>query len=70
MFRAMPPSCTYSVLITRSSRTDTRGIDQRFRLTLLRSGVHVLPDGRWYVGAVHSDAELPAIEAAIEETET
>jgi glutamate-1-semialdehyde 2,1-aminomutase len=29
-----------------------------FRLALLARGVHVLPDGRWYVGAVHGDAEL------------
>jgi glutamate-1-semialdehyde 2,1-aminomutase len=44
---------------------------QEFRLALLRKGVQVLPDGRWYVGAVHSQKELdlvlPAIEAAFEE---
>ena len=40
-----------------------------FRLGLLRRGILVLPDGRWYVGAVHGDAELAlaleAVEAAI-----
>ena len=41
-----------------------------FRLGLLERGVYVLPDGRWYVGAVHGDAELDlacaAIDAAID----
>jgi glutamate-1-semialdehyde 2,1-aminomutase len=41
---------------------------QQFRLALLRRGIYVLPDGRWYAGAVHGQAELdlvlPAIEAA------
>jgi glutamate-1-semialdehyde 2,1-aminomutase len=45
-----------------------------FRIALLRRGVHVLPDGRWYVGAVHGEAELdlviPAIESALEESAT
>ena len=40
-----------------------------FRLELLHRGVYLLPDGRWYVGAAHGDAELahalPAIDAAI-----
>jgi len=29
-----------------------------FRLALLHRGVYVLPDGRWYVGAVHGESEL------------
>jgi glutamate-1-semialdehyde 2,1-aminomutase len=41
-----------------------------FRMGLLRNGVLVLPDGRWYVGAVHDDAELSvaldAVTAAID----
>jgi glutamate-1-semialdehyde 2,1-aminomutase len=45
-----------------------------FRIALLRRGVYVLPDGRWYVGAVHGEAELalaiPAIESALEESAT
>jgi glutamate-1-semialdehyde 2,1-aminomutase len=40
-----------------------------FRLALLHRGVYVLPDGRWYVGAVHGEAELAhalvAIDAAM-----
>ncbi|MFM9059138.1 MAG: aspartate aminotransferase family protein [Planctomycetaceae bacterium] len=40
-----------------------------FRLALLHEGVYVLPDGRWYVGAVHGEAELAhaltAIDAAL-----
>ncbi|MFM9195328.1 MAG: aspartate aminotransferase family protein [Planctomycetia bacterium] len=37
-----------------------------FRLGLLHRGVLVLPDGRWYVGAVHGDAELAIALAAID----
>ncbi|MFM8707067.1 MAG: aspartate aminotransferase family protein, partial [Planctomycetia bacterium] len=37
-----------------------------FRLGLLHRGVLVLPDGRWYVGAVHGDAELASALAAID----
>jgi len=37
-----------------------------FRLALLERGVYVLPDGRWYVGAMHGDAELAHARAAIE----
>lgn len=37
----------------------------RFRLAMLRRGVHLLPDGRWYVGAAHGEAELAAVRAAI-----
>jgi len=40
-----------------------------FRLELLHRGVYLLPDGRWYVGAAHGDAELAhalsAIDAAV-----
>jgi len=36
-----------------------------FRLALLRQGVYVLPDGRWYVGAVHGEAELAHARGAI-----
>ena len=37
-----------------------------FRLGLLERGVYVLPDGRWYVGAVHGDTELALATAAID----
>ena len=41
-----------------------------FRLALLHRGVLVLPDGRWYVGAVHGEPEqaraLDAITAAMD----
>jgi glutamate-1-semialdehyde 2,1-aminomutase len=37
-----------------------------FRIALLEQGVYVLPDGRWYVGAVHGDTELALATAAID----
>ncbi|MFM8953059.1 MAG: aspartate aminotransferase family protein [Planctomycetaceae bacterium] len=37
-----------------------------FRLALVHNGVYVLPDGRWYVGAVHGEAELAHALAAID----
>jgi glutamate-1-semialdehyde 2,1-aminomutase len=37
-----------------------------FRIALLEHGVYVLPDGRWYVGAVHGDAEFDLAAAAID----
>jgi glutamate-1-semialdehyde 2,1-aminomutase len=49
---------------------DTLGADAArsaaFRLGLLHRGVLVLPDGRWYVGAVHGDAEFALAAAAID----
>jgi glutamate-1-semialdehyde 2,1-aminomutase len=39
-----------------------------FRLALLHRGVYVLPDGRWYVGAVHGEPELDHALAAIDGT--
>lgn len=36
-----------------------------FRLALLHRGVYVLPDGRWYVGAAHGEAELAHARAAV-----
>jgi len=48
---------------------DTLGADPArsaaFRIGLLHRGVLVLPDGRWYVGAVHGDEELDLATAAI-----
>ncbi|MCC6491778.1 MAG: aspartate aminotransferase family protein [Pirellulales bacterium] len=40
---------------------------RRFRLAMLRGGVHLLPDGRWYVGATHGDQELAIVDAAVEQ---
>lgn len=41
----------------------------RFRAEMLERSVQLLPEGRWYVGAVHTDAELgkviPAIDASM-----
>ncbi|MFM8436508.1 MAG: aminotransferase class III-fold pyridoxal phosphate-dependent enzyme, partial [Planctomycetia bacterium] len=37
-----------------------------FRLALLHRGVYVLPDGRWYIGAVHGEPELAHALAAID----
>jgi glutamate-1-semialdehyde 2,1-aminomutase len=41
----------------------------RFRAAMLEEGIYLLPDGRWYVGATHTDRELhrtlPAITAAL-----
>ena len=36
-----------------------------FRAALLARGVHLLPDGRWYVGAAHGDSELAKVTAAV-----
>jgi glutamate-1-semialdehyde 2,1-aminomutase len=38
----------------------------RFRAALLAEGVQLLPDGRWYVGATHGDAELDLVLPAID----
>ena len=41
----------------------------RFRRSMLDRGIYLLPDGRWYVGATHSERELqrtlPAITTAL-----
>lgn len=38
----------------------------KFRLRMLEQGIHLLPDGRWYVGASHTNTELTATKQAIE----
>ena len=38
----------------------------KFRLAMLEAGVLLLPDARWYVGAVHGDAELELVTSAID----
>lgn len=37
----------------------------KFRKHLLQEGVQTLPDGRWYVGATHTDKELEKTESAL-----
>jgi glutamate-1-semialdehyde 2,1-aminomutase len=46
-------------------RTDTAAY-ARFRVAMLERGVLLLPDGRWYVGAAHGDAELALVLAALD----
>ena len=46
-------------------RTDLN-LYSRFRAAMLQKGIQLLPDGRWYVGAAHSDKEL---ERALESIE-
>lgn len=36
------------------------------RANLLNRGIHLLPDGRWYISAVHTDKELAKTTAAIQ----
>ncbi len=38
-----------------------------FRNALLERNVYTLPDGRWYIGASHSDVELAFVAEAIAE---
>lgn len=42
----------------------------RFRAALLENGVQVLPDGRWYVSAVHGDTELALAQRALDKALT
>lgn len=37
----------------------------RFRLLMLDEGIHLLPDGRWYIGVSHTEKELAATKNAI-----
>lgn len=46
---------------------DTPAYNQ-FRASMLARGVQLLPEGRWYVGAAHTDAELALVLPAIEES--
>jgi glutamate-1-semialdehyde aminotransferase len=38
----------------------------RFRAAMLEAGIHLLTDGRWYVGATHTDRELEIALSAID----
>ena len=41
---------------------------QRFRGQMLEHQIQLLPDGRWYVGATHSDKELEKVIPAIRQS--
>jgi glutamate-1-semialdehyde 2,1-aminomutase len=41
------------------------GARQRFIEAMLRSGVYLLPDGRWYISASHSEADVEMTEDAL-----
>jgi glutamate-1-semialdehyde 2,1-aminomutase len=53
---------------------DTLKVDtatyNRFRAAMLSSGVQLLPEGRWYVGATHGDGELTLALSAVEQSFT
>lgn len=38
----------------------------RFRAQMLEDGIQLLPDGRWYVGLMHTEKELALTQAAIQ----
>lgn len=48
-------------------RADT-ALFARFRAFMLEEGIHLLPDGRWYIGVTHGAAELAATRLAIDHT--
>ena len=48
-------------------QADSEAYD-RFRAEMLERCVQLLPEGRWYVGAAHSDAELDQVIPAIRES--
>ena len=41
------------------------GLRDRFIQAMLAEGVYLLPDGRWYVSAVHTDADVDVTLAAV-----
>ena len=59
-----PPRC-YADTLAADATAYTR-----FRAAMLDEGIYLLPDGRWYVGATHTDRELqrtlPAITSALQ----
>jgi glutamate-1-semialdehyde 2,1-aminomutase len=57
---AQPPR-TY-----RDTLSSDMALYNKFRLAMLRNGVQLLADGRWYVGATHTDCELDLATSAIE----
>ena len=59
-----PPTCWPEVM-----KADAEAYS-RFRARMLENGIMLLPEGRWYVGAVHTDTELekvlPAVAASMQ----
>lgn len=43
-------------------------MNERFRARLLEKNIYLLPDGRWYVGATHTDRELEKVIPAIDQS--
>ena len=39
----------------------------RFRMAMLEHGIHLLPEGRWYIGAAHDDEALELVVRAMGE---
>ena len=50
---------------TLKTNMETYGL---FRNSLLEHDVYTLPDGRWYIGAVHTDKELSLVTDAVAES--
>ncbi len=48
-------------------KTD-KALYKKFHRAMLERGVHLLPDGRWYVGAAHTEVELHLVRHAITES--
>ena len=48
-------------------KTDEQAYD-RFRAALLQRKIYLLPDGRWYLGATHTDRELEKVFPAIDQS--
>lgn len=57
-----PPRCWADVMKADSDKYDA------FRAQMLERCVQLLPEGRWYVGAAHGDAELEKVVPAIRES--
>jgi len=55
------PPCNWAQVM----KADSEKYD-RFRAAMLEQHIQLLPEGRWYVGAVHTDRELDKVVPAIE----
>ncbi len=50
----------------RDTLADDRALLKRFLLLALEHGLHVVPDGRWYVSAAHAERDIDETLAAID----
>ena len=57
-----PPRSWSDVLKADGAKND------RFRAAMLEKHVHLVPEGRWYVGAAHTDKELEKVIPAIQQS--